>query len=67
LKKTITINVKVRNTEIHADFQVIFSDKGIDLGFQMYGFMTANGISFGSDLLAECQTFSQHESKIGMA
>jgi hypothetical protein len=35
LKKTITITVKVGNTEIHADFQVIFSDKGIDLGFQM--------------------------------
>jgi len=35
LKKTTTTTEKVGNTEIHADFPLIFSDKGIDLGVQM--------------------------------
>jgi hypothetical protein len=35
LKKTTTTTEKVGNTEIYADFPLIFSDKGIDLGVQM--------------------------------
>jgi hypothetical protein len=30
----------------------------------IHGVMTVNGVGFGSDLAAECQTFDQHQSKI---
>jgi hypothetical protein len=59
-----------RPPEASITLQHHLSDPYIDdiqwSGGNSYGFMTANGISFGSDLLMKCQTFNQLQSKIGM-
>jgi hypothetical protein len=65
----LSLSVTYSRSQAISAEEAVFATAGNKVqwsGGNSYGFMTANDISFGSDLLIKCQSFNQLQSKIGM-